>query len=52
MSCRRNGLRKQVIEEKDGPLEFRREKGKGNGCLGGGRKVGERLWHGPRRKRF
>ena len=35
MSRRRNGLRKQVTETKEGLLEFRRKKWKGNG-LGGG----------------
>ena len=49
MSCRRNGLRKQVTEVKEGPLELQRKrearkrsldregKGKGVGCALGGR---------------
>ena len=34
MSCRRNGLRKQVTEAKEGPVELRRERGKENGTCG------------------
>ena len=38
MSGRRNGLRKQVTEAKEGFLELRRGKGKGN--MPGGKKRG------------
>ena len=30
MSSRRNGMRKQVLKAKEGPLELRREEGKDN----------------------
>ena len=30
VSCRRNGLRKQVTEAKEGPLELRRQRGREN----------------------
>ena len=44
MSGRRNGLRKQVTEAKEGPLEPKREKGKGN--MRGGKEDGERKRRG------
>ena len=40
MSCRRNRLRKQGAEAKEGPLELWGEKGKGN--TPGGREQGAR----------
>ena len=38
MSSRRNGLRKQVTEAKEGPLELWREKGRGS--TAGGKRRG------------
>ena len=52
MSCRRNGLRKQVTEAKEGPLELGREKGKGHkpGGLGARGRGGERHYWASRRE--
>lgn len=47
MSRRRNELRKQVREAEKGPLELRREEGKGN--MLGGRRGRERRGHAPKR---
>ena len=41
MSNRRNGLREQVTEAKEGPLELRREKGKGGPPRGWGEGEGK-----------
>ena len=38
VSCRSNGLRNELTETKEGPLELRRQKEKGNGKAPGGKK--------------
>ena len=50
MSCRRLGHRKQVTEAKEGPLDLRRAKTKGN-VPGGGERKGESERRGHALKR-